>query len=179
MDKRIEKTKEALTSSLFEMLETQPIENISITDLCNHANVSRRTFYVHYDNIYEIFEDYRDFLALKVYRALQSPDLVADNLLVVFDTILMSNYKGFRQLCLNDRHRSLIDDLHVMLFNTLCDVLNIEENDGKNRLILQYLSFGVINSYVYWFRNPDLMDYDMLTKTNEQIVRTNLELIKK
>lgn len=179
MDKRIEKTRQALTSALFGLLEDEPIEEITITKLCAKAHVSRRTFYMHYSNIFEIFEDFRDEMALKVYRALNNETSVSSDIITIFDKILMSNYQGFRQLCLNNRHHALIDDLHKMLFSTFQEVLEISDDDSPKKLALEYISFGIINSYVYWFKHPNFMSYEELNETNRKIIDTNLRLIKK
>lgn len=54
-DLRITKTKAALTSSFFKMLEEMPLEDITVNELCDRAGVRRATFYKH-------FNDKSDFL---------------------------------------------------------------------------------------------------------------------
>ena len=54
-DLRITKTKAALTSSFFKMLEDKPLEDITVNELCDIAGVRRATFYKH-------FNDKSDFL---------------------------------------------------------------------------------------------------------------------
>jgi len=58
MDRRTSKTKRSLQIGLFELLRTKSVDEISVTELSEQADIARRTFYLHYDNIMEIFDDY-------------------------------------------------------------------------------------------------------------------------
>ncbi|MBR8643897.1 TetR/AcrR family transcriptional regulator [[Brevibacterium] frigoritolerans] len=49
-DRRIDRTKTFLKDALLKLLSENPISKISITELCNEANINRGTFYAHYDN---------------------------------------------------------------------------------------------------------------------------------
>ena len=55
-DLRIKKTQKALSEAMFELLQTQCFEDISIIDICEKANVHRATFYKHYKDKNEFIE---------------------------------------------------------------------------------------------------------------------------
>ena len=57
MDKRIIKTKKVIYSSLNKILLKKEIGDISITELCESAQISRKTFYLHYSSIYDVIEE--------------------------------------------------------------------------------------------------------------------------
>jgi len=67
LDERVRKTKQALTTALFKLLATQPIDTITVTALCRTAHINRRTFYSHYEHVTDIFDDYQIILAKSVY----------------------------------------------------------------------------------------------------------------
>lgn len=56
-DLRVIKTKENLYKALIELLEEKPLEKISISELCRRSNITRRTFYLHYENVPKYFEE--------------------------------------------------------------------------------------------------------------------------
>lgn len=56
-DKRIAKTKKVLKSALIEMLGEEDFEHISVTELCRRAEISRITFYAHYNDKYALLDD--------------------------------------------------------------------------------------------------------------------------
>ena len=55
-DRRIRKTKKALRQSLFKLLEEKPISQITVTELASAADVNRSTFYIYYDDVYDMMD---------------------------------------------------------------------------------------------------------------------------
>lgn len=57
LDKRILKTKKALKEALFSLLKKKDFDSVKITEICEHALVSRNTFYNYYADKYALLED--------------------------------------------------------------------------------------------------------------------------
>ncbi|MDO5714696.1 MAG: TetR/AcrR family transcriptional regulator C-terminal domain-containing protein [Tissierellia bacterium] len=49
-------TKEALGTSLKELLEEKSLDKIRVKDITDHCNVNRQTFYYHFQDIYDLLE---------------------------------------------------------------------------------------------------------------------------
>ena len=47
-DLRILKTQERLQNALLELLETKPLKEITVKEICDKASISRNAFYQHY-----------------------------------------------------------------------------------------------------------------------------------
>ena len=62
LDRRVLYTKMFLKESLLELMKEKPIDKITPTELCRHANINRNTFYAHYyttrDLLVEIEEEF-------------------------------------------------------------------------------------------------------------------------
>ena len=56
-DLRIKKTKKALRESLVELIKEKHLEKISVMEICEKALVNRVTFYSHYKDKLELFND--------------------------------------------------------------------------------------------------------------------------
>ena len=56
-DVRIVKTRRIIHSALIQLLKTQPLADISITELCSCAMINRKTFYMHYKSVEAAFSD--------------------------------------------------------------------------------------------------------------------------
>lgn len=69
MDKRILQTKEKIKHALIFLLETCDLKEITVSQLCSQAGINRSTFYVHYSNISECFDEITDAV-IKEMRAL-------------------------------------------------------------------------------------------------------------
>ena len=54
-DVRYRKSEERIQNALGELLSTKTLANVSVSELTRKANVSRATFYSHYDNVGDVF----------------------------------------------------------------------------------------------------------------------------
>lgn len=74
MDKRIKKTKKNLKTTLISMMSDTAFEDISITELCKRADISRITFYTHYSDKYALIDDiFQDMIHIgtAIYKDMQ------------------------------------------------------------------------------------------------------------
>ncbi len=53
-------TKKMMKEALLELLERQPSEKITVTDVCREADVNRSTFYAYYEDIDGLFREIED-----------------------------------------------------------------------------------------------------------------------
>ena len=56
MDRRIQKTRNSLFSAFIELRASKPIEKITVKELTEKANISKQTFYLHFQDIYDLSE---------------------------------------------------------------------------------------------------------------------------
>lgn len=55
-DKRILRSEELIRSTFFSMLEEMPAYKITVSELCRKAGINRGTFYLHYQDCYDLIE---------------------------------------------------------------------------------------------------------------------------
>lgn len=56
MDLREKKTKRSITNAFINIRSKKPLEKITIKELCECAEISKATFYLHYRDIYDLSE---------------------------------------------------------------------------------------------------------------------------
>lgn len=56
MDRRVRYTKMFLKESLIELLQEKPLSRITVTELCQKAEINRSTYYTYYKDPYEQLE---------------------------------------------------------------------------------------------------------------------------
>ena len=56
MDKRVMKTRRAIHSAMTRLLTLKPIEEITVTELADAAEINRKTFYNYYNSVYMVAE---------------------------------------------------------------------------------------------------------------------------
>ena len=57
VDVRIVKSKESLMSALIVLMGKKKLEELTISEICQEADVNRNTFYSHYSSVRELFEE--------------------------------------------------------------------------------------------------------------------------
>ena len=50
-------TKGMIQDALLELLQSTPYEKITVTALCKQSEITRATFYLHYNNIDDVLEE--------------------------------------------------------------------------------------------------------------------------
>ena len=65
-DLRILKTRRALKKSLEELLQSESFDKLTVSEICDNAYINRVTFYCHYQDKYELLQDFIDDIKNKV-----------------------------------------------------------------------------------------------------------------
>ena len=60
MDRRSRRTRNALTTALMALLKERPLKSITVTELAELADVNRATFYVHFQDVYDMFDQVKE-----------------------------------------------------------------------------------------------------------------------
>jgi len=55
-DRRVTRTKEAILKALISLIEEKGFEAVSVSDITSRANINRGTFYLHYQDKYDLLE---------------------------------------------------------------------------------------------------------------------------
>lgn len=55
-DRRVIKTKRALQNALAELMTSKDLRNITVQELTDKADIHRATFYSHYHDVYDLYE---------------------------------------------------------------------------------------------------------------------------
>ncbi|WP_084243720.1 TetR/AcrR family transcriptional regulator [Planomicrobium okeanokoites] len=80
-DLRVSKTKDALRGALMHLLKQKGLNSISVTELCQLAKVNRGTFYAHYGQVENLFEEYFKTIMKDLADSYQEPYKHVRNLL--------------------------------------------------------------------------------------------------
>lgn len=70
-DLRVIKTKTNLEMAFLELLKEKPLEKITVTELCKKSGITRKTFYLHYENVPKYFEEFIKQLLDELEESLQ------------------------------------------------------------------------------------------------------------
>lgn len=174
-DPRVVRTKRKLRDALFQLLKNHLVEDITVTNLCRQANINRRTFYLHYDNVLQVFTEYEDDLAAQIHQTLSAPIHDVPALVATFNHIFEDNLTGLTYLSLNHRQQVLLLDLENMLNEALMNA--VPNPTDQDRIVMRYTCNGIINVYVYWVNHQQAYTFEALTTTITQLITNSLAVL--
>lgn len=70
-DPRAQRTRHALRRALMTLVVGKPFRNLTIRDITNEARVNRATFYLHYDDKYDLLQDCANTLFEEIRREIE------------------------------------------------------------------------------------------------------------
>ncbi len=80
IDRRIQKTKKALTEALIQLILEKGYEKVTIQDIIDKANVGRSTFYIHYESKEQLLLDGHNNLNVEMFSIEVENQLSFENL---------------------------------------------------------------------------------------------------
>ncbi|MFP5115523.1 TetR/AcrR family transcriptional regulator [Bacillaceae bacterium C204] len=176
-DLRIVKTKEALHNALLELLKEKSLEIISISEICRKARVNRGTFYLHYAQIEDLFEEYFKEITADLARSYQEPYRRVPVLKIteldpstirIFHHI--EKYKPFYRIVLSKKVPLMY---YYLLFDEIKHLL-LQDKDGwlkegvNHQLFFAYQANAIIGMIIEWYQNDFSYDANYL---NNQLVQ--------
>lgn len=96
-DRRVRYTKMVLKQSLLTLMRDQPIEKITVKDICELADINRGTFYAHYADPYDLLSQIENELFDEILAAIET-SLKAEAILGLLEEIFESIVKN-SELC--------------------------------------------------------------------------------
>ena len=93
IDRRVRYTKMALKQSLLELMRREPIDKITVKDVCEKADINRGTFYAHYANPYDLLAQIEDELMGEILGSVET-SLQAESISLLLSDIFESIIKN-------------------------------------------------------------------------------------
>ena len=146
---RIQKTKRAIYGALEELLLEKSINKITVTELAKRAEINKGTFYLHYKDIYDLYEDalimYLDSVASNIpYMELFFTDI--DYFAEKLVTNSLKEYIFKNNVFFTKENASFNENAMLYFCNALSEKLleyNQIENTNENKMKLRFIFSGI------------------------------------
>lgn len=161
------KTRTAIKKVFAEMLsEKKQLDKIKVKELCERANISRGTFYSHYDDIYSVAEDFENELIdaffdnarlLSAENAMQFVD--------VFFDYIKKNDGNYKLLCRSNDFLFAAKKLTTLAANKLLELCNESPDIVDRKFIEVQINIfveGLTCEYVKYCRGYSSVGLDEL-----------------
>lgn len=148
------KTGHALALALKDTMAHQPLETISVLELSKKCDVSRKTFYYHYHDIYDLLTQV--FLEEKI-PGVNSCNNFQELIVLVFD--YYKDNQAFVDATLQSAGSDLFSEFvyNVFYTNALRFIKKIDDENilhpNTKKSIARFYAYGYGNSTVYYLSN--------------------------
>ncbi len=158
-DRRTKYTKSVIRQALFDLMQDNPINKITVTDICKSADINRSTFYSYYEDVYDLLAQIQNEVFENVMFTLNKENWFEDwfeNMLKLVD-----ENRDLCQILLGPHGDSSF--LHQLIYLGYDSSMELWKKNypGAPQIALEYLyaymSYGVIGIFENWI----FSDYDL------------------
>ena len=170
---RVEQTKKNISLALYALVLRTPYEEISISDICRKADVSRVTFYHYYDTKDDVLIQFSDERFAEFFDNIAAKDSITfENLIIEMFTYLKSISRQLTILRYAKKEEILLTQFHsygryIFSHSSTTNVLK----DKNNPYLLPFLVGGLFEVIMKW------LDEGMATPP-EKVAESVFEIIK-
>lgn len=151
------KTRLLIKKIFAEMLsEKQELGKISVSELCERADISRGTFYAHFDDIYGVAEEYENELIDAFFdnaRLIETRDIM--QFIDAFFEFIRQNHDNYRLLCRSNEFLFAAKKLTAIASGKLLELCHQDSritNRTYMELDIQIFLEGMVCEYVRYCR---------------------------
>ncbi|MCH4169002.1 MAG: TetR/AcrR family transcriptional regulator [Streptococcaceae bacterium] len=178
MDLRIKRTNKLINEAFIKLVAEKGFDKVTIQDIAEEAMINRATFYAHYKDKQDLFDQILDEFMKKFSFLLKSSEIVqADNvevkhiknLLTRFYNNLQKNPELAKAL-ITGNNKEIITEKFVKILNEQYSDLfkTVEVKNGGDNVpidfVIAYLTSIFVGTLVWWVHNQDQIEPKQLAE---------------
>ena len=176
LDRRVRKTRTQLRKCLSILLETKKIQNITVKELAQMADINRGTFYLHYKDVYDLLDHIQKDLLRDFENILTTIAPDTDNLVPFIEALFLFIYrnKDMSKIFLHEDLEAsfsseLRSKLQICVFNKY-KVFIKQKNMPYFELYYDFIISGTIGLLVRWVDSEfEMSPHELAVLTNSFI----------
>lgn len=178
-DRRVKRTQKLIRTSFIELLLKHPINEITIQMIADRADINRRTFYLHYTDIYDLLSQTEDFTLNEFSQLLErfelpsEPQIVGQTFFRWVLSYVQDNESMLRVLCRNPDSQ-LMNKLVALTVTHGKRVIPFQQPENAD-YILNYCCWGLIGVLHTALFKP-AFDAQQLALVAEQLLNASLRV---
>ena len=165
------RTDREIRESFIRLLETKPINKITVQDLCSEAEINRATFYRYYTDIYALYDSITESFFKQLFTdivAQRSDDAQGGQGLRASILKALDLIESRKSLCYSLFH----DADSIFGFKLISGIENlVTESDNMadplSRVRINYMCGGIMTVMLTWIRNNCETDKDIIAEAIE------------
>lgn len=152
--RRVKMTKRLIKEAFIELLEKKPFNKVSVTDLCNTAEINRSTFYAYYEDVPMLLREVQDEVIAyiptpeKLPTVMESLEQFFDNMEKLFDFVIQ-NKRLFNVLVIQSDSDDFVERVIRAVLDRYPKEFFNEETLSKEYKVL-FCFHGFIGIFKQW-----------------------------
>ncbi len=155
-DRRVKMTKLLLKESLIRLMEEKDINKITITEICQDADINRATFYAHFSDQFDLLNSIEEEYVAKIMTDINYKDRDKEDISQFILDILyfIKENDRFSRILLSDREDiSFLKQLVSLIYEEFLRDLKGRDNSNllKGELVFSFIllgSAGIIQKWI-------------------------------
>lgn len=167
-DLRILKTEKLLKESLLELLKTNSLKDISVTEICDNAMINRVTFYDHFNNKEELLNSIIEDIKQDIIKELKKDNSIYDfkkNYRKILEKVLnyFDDNKQYFNVSLIDHNNTIlfVSSLHKIFIDYLGETMK-EDNIENTKITSQFFSGALVSVIFCWVKDNNKINKEDL-----------------
>lgn len=166
-DRRQIKTKKAIIAAFITLLQQKNISKITITELSKLADIDRKTFYLHYNSIEELYNDLGTMLVSLIKEVIyeySKDQKTPYQLFASINDIISEKLDLFKSIARNNDFSDFMLNIKDILSNELIKLYGKENTSASERfkLTAEFVASGTVAMYLRWLRGDAEISMDEL-----------------
>ncbi len=171
VDRRIAKTKKAIYRAFAELLSEKNINDITIKDIADKADINRKTFYNYYNGIYDLTGEIENSIIDSFEQVLRDTNIneLLHNPYSMFEAltrIINSNLDFYQHLISIESNSNLVSKLFKSLKTRAKEVISQYTllDDATLDIVLDFVVSGMFTVFQHWFNSSREHSIDDMAK---------------
>lgn len=174
-DRRVRKTKSAIKHAFIQLLKERGLENITVQDIADKADINRGTFYLHYEDKYLLLTDMEDECIDQISKFTQFSEIQGDNVEMIatlfIDKVLRNiiqhvydNLDFYNTILSLERKSRLEEKISDLIQYNMKNQISVDnEIEGIPEMYFHsYVSGATISIIRYWVLDTNRIFVDEL-----------------
>lgn len=185
VDRRIIRTKSIMREALMDLMDEIPFGEITAKDITDRAELNRATFYLHYNNVFELLDELENEVAVVFSQMLEQIEIKQGKeweypVVGQICRFIVENQRLCRCLLLNPRSDRFGRKLTEIMKRKGMQVkaeMGLEVDPIKEKYIHQFIACGAMGMVKQWLLEEMPMTKDEMTNFAMLIIRPNFEIL--
>jgi AcrR family transcriptional regulator len=181
-DRRIKRTKKAISTSFLKILKEKEISKITIKEICELADINRKTFYAYYNSISDVLSEIENSIIVQFHNQIMErkssiSKIEIDDIFECIAEILTTHSELVYMLVQIDDLMSLEKKVKDTIKQCMFEILSQNHTYQQDmlNLTLEYIVSGAVSTYIEWFYCQSKVSLKTLSELTITLVNSNIE----